>query len=430
MRVGFSQLDAGREAELWATLTLLNIRGLGAAARKSLVDAFASPAEVVAAAGRWEEAVPWINPGVTAGYERGDWRETAEKQLKSIQACQAGFLLYTDPLYPLLLREIPDSPLLLFYLGDTGLLSRVAIAVVGARLCTEEGMSVAASIVRGLTRAGVATVSGLALGIDRVAHLAGLEGEGRSIAVLGSGIDVPYPRANLDLYDLMAEKGLILSEFLPGTAPLARNFPIRNRIISGLSRGVLVVEAAVHSGTLITARHAVEQNREVFAVPGSTMADTSEGCRDLIRRGAGVVFAAEDILLELAPFLTSGRGASENNPGFAGGRFKGSCLKDELRSPGVLPWNNAPLRSGDRMESKAAASSANVLPEARLAEFCADLAPEEGRVLKFLNQRVNCHIDGISEALALDAARASGILAMLEVRGLVRRHPGMIYSLS
>lgn len=396
--------DREREAELSACLLLLSMRGLGACARKKTADSFPSLREA------GESLLSRARPE--------DLR-LAEQRLQSILACRADILLYRDELYPALLKEIPDAPLLLFYRGDLSLLRNAAVAVVGARHCTQAGIMAAAHIARGLTQAGITVVSGLARGIDRVAHLAGLEGLGKSIAVLGTGIDVSYPGSNLDLYDLMEEKGLLLSEFMPGSAPFAGNFLIRNRIISGLSRGVLVVEAAERSGALNTARHAVEQNREVFAVPGGAIEQSSAGCRELIRRGAGVVFAAEDILRQLAPILAGSFAGEEYN--------RAEDVEYDTAKPGILPWVNG-LAVGQTPAKKALS-----LPEERreipLETLGADLPAEEMAVLRLLRQSPNRHINDISQELNLDALCLSGMLTMLEVKGLVRRSPGMLYSL-
>ena len=424
----FSGLNEARRAELWAVLALHELKGLGAAARLKLVEHFGSPYSAVQNVPAW--ASLGIREEVAGRYEKGLWRGAAREKWESIRKAGENILLYTDEAYPRLLREIPDAPLLLFYRGDVSLLQNASVGVVGARNCTREGMSVAVDIVRGLSKAGITAISGLAKGIDRVVHLAGLEGPGSSIAVLGCGIDVPYPKANLDLYDLMHKKGLIISEFMPGSEPKQYNFPVRNRIISGLSRAVLVVEAAVRSGTLITARHAAEQGRDVFAVPGSTVSETSEGCRDLIRRGAKAVFSAEDILLELAPILKAGL---EEKDAWAK-PSKPSKAAKSLDERGILPWEDAGSDApGGRADNNAAAlpeESAAKPYQARLDEICAGLSSLESDILILLNQRANCHIDTVCNALTLEASQASRALAMLEVRGFVRRLPGMYYNIT
>lgn len=204
-----------------------------------------------------------------------------------------------DPRYPPLLREIPVPPPALFARGRLELLQSEAIAIVGSRNATPRGAQDAREFARELSGRGLCIVSGLARGIDAAAHAGGLEGQGSSIAVLGTGPERLYPPSNAALARELLVKGCIVTEFPVGTAPLARNFPQRNRVISGIARGVLVVEAAPRSGSLVTARIAAQQNREVFAVPGSIHATLSKGCHELIREGAKLVEDCEHVLQEL-----------------------------------------------------------------------------------------------------------------------------------
>lgn len=207
----------------------------------------------------------------------------------------------TDPAYPPLLREIPAAPPLLFVCGDVALLSVPQLAVVGSRNPTRGGCDNARAFSDTLARAGLVITSGLALGIDACAHDATLASGGRTIAVAATGLDRVYPGAHRELAHRIAEQGALVSEFPLGTPPKRENFPRRNRLISGLSLGVLVVEAALKSGSLITARLAAEQGREVFAVPGSIHSPLARGCHALIRQGAKLVETAQDILEELGP---------------------------------------------------------------------------------------------------------------------------------
>ena len=204
-----------------------------------------------------------------------------------------------DNLYPAKLLEISDPPPLLYVKGQPELLSKTSIAVVGSRNATTQGTINAKQFSSSLSHSGLTIVSGLALGIDTAAHLGGLDGQGSTIAVIGTGIDIVYPARNQDLAHRIAEQGCIVSEYSLGTPSIAANFPRRNRLISGLSQGVLVIEAAAHSGSLITARMAIEQNREVFAIPGSIHSPLAKGCHQLIKQGAKLVETAQDILEEL-----------------------------------------------------------------------------------------------------------------------------------
>jgi DNA processing protein len=202
-----------------------------------------------------------------------------------------------------MLREIEDAPMVIYLKGDTQPQDRYAIAIVGSRKPTHYGESVAENISEELASMGFTIVSGMARGIDALSHKGALSAGGRTIAVLGSGLDVPYPSENKMLMDRIASSGCVISEFPPGTPPDKENFPRRNRLISGLSLGTLVIEATSESGSLITARYALEQGREVFAVPGNITSSTSEGTNELIKKGAILARKAEDIIEELAPVL-------------------------------------------------------------------------------------------------------------------------------
>lgn len=208
-------------------------------------------------------------------------------------------LTIADESYPGALLETPDPPAVLYCQGNTALLARPALAIVGSRNATAQGVRDAGAFAESLGNANLTIVSGLALGIDAAAHLAGLRTKASTIAVLGAGVDIAYPAANTKLHAEIATGGLLVSEFPLGTPPVSRNFPRRNRIISGLALGCLVIEAAPASGSLITARLAAEYGREVFAVPGSIHAPLSRGCHSLIKAGAKLVESSEDVLAEL-----------------------------------------------------------------------------------------------------------------------------------
>lgn len=226
-----------------------------------------------------------------------DWSRDAAHYLLTLE----------DPRYPALLREIPDPPQLLFARGRLELLQAEAVAIVGSRNATPRGLQDARDFAGELSRLGLCVVSGLARGIDAAAHAGALAFEGSSIAVLGTGPERIYPAANAKLARELAATGCIVTEFPVGTTPLARNFPQRNRIISGLARGVLVVEAAPRSGSLVTAHVAADQGREVFALPGSIHATLSKGCHELIREGAKLVDDAEHVLEEIPMWRSLGR---------------------------------------------------------------------------------------------------------------------------
>lgn len=229
---------------------------------------------------------------------RPDW-QAVETDLHWLSASGHDCLILHDPRYPPLLREIPDPPPLVFVRGDISALSTRQIAVVGSRNPSPSGRRIARDLARGLVSAGFTITSGLALGIDAAAHSGALEADGITIAVAATGLDRVYPRRHQELAETIVERsGALISEFPTGTGPKAEHFPRRNRIISGLSLGTVVVEATSRSGSLITARFAAEQGREVFAVPGSIYSPLSRGCNELIKNGAKLVQTVEDIVEE------------------------------------------------------------------------------------------------------------------------------------
>ena len=214
----------------------------------------------------------------------------------------------TDENYPPLLSQIPDPPLVLFYRGSIEALHRSCIAVVGARRCSSNGRAMAQRMGMDLATQGVCLVSGLALGIDTAAHIGVLDRGGLTVAVLGCGLDQIYPRSNAKLAQRVIDQGgALISEYPIQTPPLAHHFPERNRLISGAAAAVVLIEAGDKSGSLITARMALEQGREVFAVPGPAMSDVSRGCHRLIQQGAGLVVCAQEVLDELPGFTTTAR---------------------------------------------------------------------------------------------------------------------------
>ena len=243
------------------------------------------------------------NPRLKDYLRNPDW-QAVERDLAWLEQGECHLLTMAEDNYPPLLRDIDDAPPLLFLRGDPHLLTQPQLAMVGSRNPSAGGRETARDFAHTLAASGMVITSGLALGIDAASHQGALEGGGQTIAVAGTGLDRVYPASNRELaHAIIDGGGAIISEFPPGTPPQAGNFPKRNRIISGLSLGTLVVEAALRSGSLITARLAVEQGREVFAIPGSIHNPLARGCHQLIRQGAKLVESAADILEELAPQL-------------------------------------------------------------------------------------------------------------------------------
>jgi DNA processing protein len=293
-------------AERAAWLRLALAPGCGPATIRQLLAAFGLPTQLFAA-GTHAVAAHIGAPAARALFAAPDARTTAAiEATERWLALDARHKLLTlaDRAYPAALLTIPDPPPLLFVIGRVALLNRPALAIVGSRNASQQGALTAESFARRLAQAGLSIVSGLALGIDAAAHRGALSAAadgaaGSTIGVVGTGVDLVYPAGNRELTQRIREEGVLISEFPLGTPPLSHNFPRRNRLIAGLSRGVLVVEAALRSGSLITARLAAEQGREVFAVPGSIHSPMAKGCHRLIKDGAKLVESAQDVLEEL-----------------------------------------------------------------------------------------------------------------------------------
>ncbi|MDH3346763.1 MAG: DNA-processing protein DprA [Desulfobulbaceae bacterium] len=284
-------------------LTLSAIPGLGPALIHRLVKRFGSPAGVFE--GREKDFAEIKGIGRAMARRLSDRIvvknivEAVERQLEYCDRNNIHLLCYEDNDYPSLLREIYDPPAVLYVRGDMGCLNSPSVAIVGSRAATSYGKRTSFQIAENLSGRGVTVVSGLALGVDSEAHKGALQGGGATVGVLGCGIDVVYPRPNKKLFEKVANGGVVISEYGPGVQPEGFRFPARNRIISGLSLGVVVVEAALRSGSLITARMALEQGREVFAVPGRVDSVKSAGTHHLIREGAVLIHQAGEILDEL-----------------------------------------------------------------------------------------------------------------------------------
>jgi len=354
--------------ELTCWLRLQLTPGLGRASLFRLIEQFGSPQEAIASADRWR-VLPGIRPGAAALLPAGD-----DPRLSQISECldtlDVWLLSCGDADYPPLLRNIPDPPAVLYGRG----LRRFgeALAVVGSRVPSPTGKMAAETLAREIAARGMAVVSGLARGIDAAAHRGTLAAGGHTIAVLGCGIDRVYPPENDRLFAQIVENGTLLSEYLPGSDPLPGHFPGRNRIISGLSRGTLVIEAAIDSGSLITAELALEQGREVFAVPGSIDRPTSAGPNRLIKDGAHPVTEAGDILSVLWP--------------------ERSCRA----------------------------------PVAECGRFAATLDEPARSVWAALGQQPR-HVDELSGELGLTAGELSAILLHLELQGGIEQLPGARY---
>jgi DNA processing protein len=290
-------------------------------------------------------------------------------EMARLETADIQLLTWEDDDYPAYLKEIPDPPPVLFLRGELQLQDQWAVAVVGTRRASAYGRLATEQLARDLARSGVTVVSGLARGIDSIAHQAALEAGGRTIAVLGSGLACIYPAEHRSLAERITACGALVTEFHPDTPPEAGNFPRRNRIISGLSLGVLVVEAGERSGASITANYALEQGRDVFAVPGNITSRTSIGTNRLIQRGAKLVLTAEDILEELNMTMVA----------------------EQVATQLALPATH-----------------------------------EEAHLLRFLSDQP-IHVDELSREAGMGVAQVSSTLTLMELKGMVRQLEGMSY---
>jgi DNA processing protein len=369
----------------WVALNMTT--GIGPRAAAKLLERFGS-AEAVYQATRAELAQLRILPEAVDSIIARDLHEKAELEIKQIREL-GDILVLDDGVYPQLLREIYDPPIVLYVRGDwSQCLEQPCVAIVGSRRCSTYGQNAALMLARDLAQRGVTIVSGFARGIDASAHRGALEAGGRTIAVLGTGIDQCYPRDHRKLGDdILQAGGAMVSQFPLGTPPVSENFPYRNRIISGLSLGVVIVEAAENSGSLITARLAIEQNREVWAVPGNITSRNSFGTNYLIKgAGAKLVQQWQDIASELPPQI-----AAKLLPPPFGEKKRGKSLADQLS---FMPDN---------------------------------LSGSERTVLKILSPDSPAHIDALLDRTKLSISDLTAALLALEMRELVRALPGRCF---
>ncbi len=347
--------------------------------------------------------------------------EQAQHILEQCQRKGIQILTYQDSAYPARLRQIPDPPLVLYYKGTLPEFDgEAAIGVVGTRKVSAYGCLVAKRLGYQITKCGGLVVSGLADGTDTMAMRGALMADGKTVGVLGCGVDVIYPRHNEPLY-LDAERyGCLLSEYPPGTPPMARNFPRRNRIISGLSCGVVVVEAPAKSGALITAQFALDQGRDVFAVPGNIDSGNSAGSNALLRQGACVVQCGWDVMEEYqARFPGKVHNASAEAAPIP---YYGEYEASQEQPVKVAQKKQVPKVTKEKMidngETTPYSEAYNAIPA---------LEGDEQTVYASLSEAIQ-HIDQVISKSGLQAARVLAALTMLEVKGLAVRHPGKYYS--
>jgi len=356
-------------------LGLYLISGLGNSAFRHLLEQFVTPDGVFKAGFSELVKVNGIGKEIARKIMDRQFSSDPEEEMKKVEENNARIITYSDPFYPKPLKELHSPPMLLYAKGRDLPINQTFIAVVGSRNATHYGKKAAEKIGFGLARRGVGVVSGMAKGIDSAAHKGCLRGKGFTIAVIGTGIDQIYPATNKALSEQIAEHGTVISEFPMGSPPEPRNFPIRNRIISGLSRGVAVVEATRNSGSLITASLALEQGRDVFAVPGSIDSFKSTGTHFLIKQGAGLIENSDDILEELG----LGYRPVQQKCDFGG--------------------------------------MSDAMPE---------LKESEKKIYRILGD-YPIHIDEIVRQGGMDAAEASSVLMELELKGLTRQLMGKMF---
>jgi len=356
----------------WLALSLTP--GVGSILIKRLLDRFKTPEAVFRAPVKELLSIEGLGEKVAKEIRKGLLDKAVEKELNFLKELGGTILTIKEDAYPKRLKDIYDPPALLYVRGALKKEDELAVAIVGSRKTSPYGRWITERVSQELARRGVTVVSGMARGIDSAGHKGAISGGGRTIAVLGCGVDVVYPSENRNLFHQIIDRGAILSEFPMGSPPEGGHFPRRNRIISGLSIGVVVVQASAESGSLITASYALEQGREVFAVPGNVGAEGSRGTNRLIKEGAKLVETSEDILEEILPQWTGER---------------------ERIQEVEPPWK--------------------------------DLDKEELTLYQLLGESP-MHIDVIIRESRFDPGRVSSLLLNLELKGLISQWPGKCFS--
>ncbi len=365
-------------AEVAAVLTLLRATDLGSRSVARLLGLFDSARAVLSADDSTLEAVGGLTPETVRALREAQGAGFGERELERAERLGARVLLPGEPEYPPLLRRTGSPPAALYVLGKRLPEDNRVVGVVGRRRAGEAGKEMAHQIGAGLAKAGVVVVSGMAYGIDAAAHRGALQERGHTVAVLGCGVDQVYPSRHRGLYEEILREGTLVSELFLGAGPEARNFPMRNRIIAGMALGTIVVEAPAKSGALITANYALQENRQVFAVPGHPLSPGYEGCNFLLRQGATPIRHAGDVLEDLGPQMGLSR----------------------------------PGEGQDTLDL-------NAVPEG--------LSEEERRLYEMLDTVEPLHADRIAMDLKLDTSRLGVLLLQLELKGVIHRIPGDRY---
>lgn len=369
----------------WISLNMTP--GVGPRAATKLLERFGS-ADAVFHARRTELESLRLKPETVDSIIKNEFHGKASVELDRVKEIGGDVLILDDGSYPALLREIDDPPPVLYVRGDwQACFDLPAVGVVGSRMCSTYGENASEMLARDLASRGICVVSGLARGIDTAAHRGAMRGHGKTVAVMGTGIDAVYPKENAGLVrEILESGGAVVSQFPLGTPPLKDNFPYRNRIISGLSLGVLIVEASERSGSLITARLAMEQNREVMAVPGNITSGNSFGTNYLIKSGAKLVQQWQDVVAELP---------SEISAAILPPKIEGEKAETARRQPELIP---------------------------------ADMTDNESKVWGLLSGDESTHIDNLLETSGLSFGDLNSVLVAFDIRDIIRVLPGKHYA--
>ena len=377
------------------------ISGIGNHTIRRLLAAFGSAEKSIAATSAELAQIDGLTPDVRQQLIDGRSRAPLAQELELIEQHHCHIVAISDDTYPPLLKQIDDPPVLLYIIGDFPLPDRLSIAIVGSRSPTEYGKTTSQQLSYQLAEQGITVVSGFARGIDTCVHRGALEAGGRTVAVFGCGLSIIYPETNRALAAEIIESGALISEFPMTMPPRGKNFPRRNRVISGLTLGTLVVEASERSGSLITARHAAEQGREVFAVPGQIFSGVSRGTHSLINQGATLINSVDDLLDALPQDYTK-------------------VLAGESLEPARQP---PPSKQSDKATPPQSAAKGSTPAPQPKTKVVPNLTPDEQIVLSAMDTD-SVHIDEITRVTQLPIGKVSSLLVMLELKGIVQQLPG------
>ena len=391
-------------AETKSLIHLNLIPGIGNHTIRRLLAAFGSAEKSLAATSEELAQIDGLTPDVRQQLIDGRSRAPLAQELELIEQHQCHIVTLNDESYPPLLKQISDPPVLLYITGQLPIVDTLSVAIVGSRSPTEYGKTISQQLSHQLAARCITVVSGFARGIDTCAHRGALEAGGRTVAVFGCGLSIMYPETNQALAAEMIKSGALVSEFPMTMPPRGANFPRRNRVISGLTLGTLVVEASDRSGSLITARHAAEQGREVFAVPGQIFSNVSRGTHSLINQGATLINSVDDILDALPQDYTRILRQEPATRQPTPRRDRGSKRSEQAAHPQSTEAKSTPT------------SQSNIQAEL-------NLTPDEQAVLSTMDAS-SVHIDQIARDTQLPIGKVSSLLVMLELKGIVQQLPG------